>query len=639
MSRLFVLWFGAIASTLLFAADAQDLFVSIRNGDHAHVQKLLKPGANVNMADSEGTTALMHSVIESDVKMMKLLIDAGANVNAKNSVGSTALMYASTNLLKARLLLDSGADVKVKNQRGATPMNIAVRAYGSTPVLKLFLAKGGEPEPGMMNSVAQKGDLEAIQVLLGAGVSPGDAGGQTISSALIARCEACVRLLVEKGAPASGLRANGQGVLNEAVKRSMTDISQYLLDHGASLESKDRENFTLLMQAVLSMEPPANRERMVQWLLSKGVDPNAKNDRGETAYQLAARMGVQSTLDLLVKAGAKEVKEEWPKPTGPPLTPEAAVKKILPLLEMTGEPVFKNRRCVSCHNNSITAMAVALARKKGFTVNEEQAKKELEFAIATQKPFLEPMRNGTTIGGGGDTLGFTLMGMAAAGYPADALTDSHIHYLTTYQHPDGYWTTTSYRTPEEYGPYTSTAVALIAARLYPIPGRREEFEERFARARKWLLSVKPTSAEERAMHLLGLAAAGATPPERAAAVKAIKAAQNKDGSWNQLPDIPSDAVATGELLYALHVAGDVPVKDPIYQKGIQWLLQNQLPDGSWFVPTRALPVQPHTFESGFPHGWNQFASNEGTAWSVVDLLFTLPDAAAINKTLPAVLFR
>ena len=116
-----------------------------------------------------------------------------------------------------------------------------------------------------------------------------------------------------------------------------------LLDHGASLESKDREGFTLLMQAVLSMEAPPARDRMVEWLLSKGVDPNAKNDRGDTAYQLAARVGIASTLDLLVKAGAKEVKEDWPKPAGGAPSAEAAVKKIIPLIEMSGEPVFKSR--------------------------------------------------------------------------------------------------------------------------------------------------------------------------------------------------------------------------------------------------------------------------------------------------------
>ncbi len=119
---------------------------------------------------------------------------------------------------------------------------------------------------------------------------------------------------MEKGAPANGVRGNGGGVLNETAKRAMPELSQLLMDHGASLDARDREGFTLLMQAVLSMEAPVDRERMVRWLLSKGVDPNATNDRGETAYQLAARMGSASTLELLVKAGARRVAEEWPQP-------------------------------------------------------------------------------------------------------------------------------------------------------------------------------------------------------------------------------------------------------------------------------------------------------------------------------------
>ena|SRR5712691_881500 len=77
-------------------------------------------------------------------------------------------------------------------------------------------------------------------------------------------------------------------------------------------------------------------------------------------------------------------------------------------------------------------------------------------------------------------------------------------------------------------------------------------------------------------------------------------------------------------LYALYVSGSVPANDPVYQKGVRWLLRNQLADGSWFAPTRAVPVQPHTFES-FPNGWHQFASDAASCWATMALLFTLPD--------------
>src|ERR1051325_4269807 len=119
------------------------------------------------------------------------------------------------------------------------------------------------------------------------------------------------------------------------------------------------------------------------------------------------------------------------------------------------------------------------------------------------------MRAGTAIGGASDTVGYTLMGMAAAGYPSDALTDAHIHYLSTQQYPDGAWRTTSYRPPAEYSPFATTAVALRAIQIYPIPGRRAEFTERVARAKNWLLNAKAWSGEEHTMQLNGLASAGA----------------------------------------------------------------------------------------------------------------------------------
>ena len=304
---------------------------------------------------------------------------------------------------------------------------------------------------------------------------------------------------------------------------------------------------------------------------------------------------------------------------------DAAVKKVIPLIEMSGEPGWKARRCVSCHSNSLPAMTVALARKKGFAVNEEQAKKELGFAIATDEPVLEPNRLGSSpIGGGSDTLGYTLMGMAAAGAPADALTDAHIHYMSLNQYPDGAFRNSSYRPPTEYSPFTTTAVALRSIKLYPIPGRRDEFKERVDRAKRWLLSQKASSTEERSLQLNALADAGASASERASFVKALKAAQNEDGSWSQLPNVRADAYATGEALYALYVSGGVPSNDPVYQRGVQWLLRNQLADGSWFVPTRAVPVQPHTFES-FPNGWHQFISDAASCWATMALLFTLPD--------------
>ena len=631
--------FSASAVLLLFCGVAggdsiPDLLTAIRNGDHGRVKKVLASGGNANAADSDGTTALMHAVIESDVEMMRILLKAGAKVNAANEAGSTALMYSAPDLPKASLLLEKGAEAATRNKRGVSAMNVAVSTAGSTPVLRLLVAHGANADDTMMAPAADKGDLEAIRYLLSLGVSPGGTGSEAVYAAAGARCEACVRLLVENRAPANGLRTGIMGVVGQTAKRGLPEMGEYLVDHGASIEVTDREGFTPLIQAALSMEPAEARDRTVAWLLSRKVDPNATNTRGETAYQYASRIGATSTMELLVKAGAKPVPDNFPKPaelgSGPDPnkgSAEAAVGKVLPLIEKSGEAVFRNRGCVSCHNNSLPAMVVAMARSKGFRVNEEQSKKELGFAVATQKPYLEPMRLGATIGGATDTLGYTLMGMAAAGYPADALTDAHINYIAIQQLPNGSWHTTSYRPPSEYSAISTTAVALRAIQLYPVPGRRAEFEQRVARAKRFLLGYNATSEEERAMLLNALAWAGASKAERAPAVGSLLAAQNSDGSWSQVPGIPGDAYATGESLCALHLSGGVAVNDPAYQKGIQWLLRNQFADGSWFVPARTAPIQPY-FETGFPHGSHQFASDAGSSWASMALLMTLPDRAA-----------
>ena len=78
--------------------------------------------------------------------------------------------------------------------------------------------------------------------------------------------------------------------------------------------------------------------------------------------------------------------------------------------------------------------------------------------------------------------------------------------------------------------------------------------------------------------------------------------------------LSSDAYATGQALVALHQAGNVPDASIAYRNGIKFLLKTQFKDGSWLVISRARGTQPY-FESGFPHGTNQFISAAGTAWA------------------------
>jgi len=102
-------------------------------------------------------------------------------------------------------------------------------------------------------------------------------------------------------------------------------------------------------------------------------------------------------------------------------------------------------------------------------------------------------------------------------------------------------------------------------------------------------------------------------------MKVLLDEQRSDGGWAQLPTLQSDAYATGQTLYALHIGGGLPVSDPAYQRGIRFLLQTQAKNGSWRVPTRAFPVQ-KAIDDIFPHGEDQWSSANGTSWASMALM-------------------
>ena len=73
---------------------------------------------------------------------------------------------------------------------------------------------------------------------------------------------------------------------------------------------------------------------------------------------------------------------------------------------------------------------------------------------------------------------------------------------------------------------------------------------------------------------------------------------------------------------ALHQGASIPTGDIAYQNGSKFLLKTQLADGSWHVKTRAMGFQPY-FESGFPHGHDQWISAAGSSWAAMALALTL----------------
>jgi hypothetical protein len=227
-------------------------------------------------------------------------------------------------------------------------------------------------------------------------------------------------------------------------------------------------------------------------------------------------------------------------------------------------------------------------------------------------------------------VGYIALGLAAENYPADENTDAMVVEVAGRQTSEGSWTAFGHRPPLEYSRISATALAVFAMKSYGPPGLKEPLHRRIDRARTWLIAAEPELNSEHVFRLLGLAWSGADKNRIEAQTMSLRKQQHDDGGWSELPEMASDAYATAMTLYAMREGGGIAAADPVYTRGVEYLLRTQLDDGSWHVKSRSLPFQPY-FESGFPHDHDQWISAAATGFAAVALMSTLPRTDSRSK--------
>jgi len=605
--------------------EATRLIDALRAGDTRTFAMLVsaEPKA-ASLKGPGGTTPLMAASLYGDAAALKLLLDAGADPNIRNDAGATAVMWAVSDLAKTQLLIEHGADINAASDDRRTPLMIAAGIPGAAPVVALLLAHGADASakaPSLfgnttaLSEAIYSGDEATFRLLLDHGADVNASGPVTLALALRAECSACVELLLKKANPAfvTPVLAISSPPLGPALAGPL------LLDRGADVNATDDDGRTMLMLAAASGAMPV---KSVEALIARGADVNASNARGETALSLAQRHGRTPVVDLLVKAGAKigSAPAASAARPSPAASVRAALDRSLPLLQQSDAGFLRKTGCVSCHNNSLTAMTVATSRLSGLAVNEDIAREQRTAIGAYIETWRERALQGQGIPGDSDTVSYILLGLGAEHFQPAPATDAMAWFLKRQQVADGHWHILAHRPPIESNDIQVTAASMRALQLYAPASRRAEFDAAIRRAAAWLAAATPTVTEERAFQLLGLTWSNAGQPTIGTAARALVAEQRRDGGWSQLPSLDSDAYATGQALVALAESGAVRATDPVYKRGVQFLLNAQFADGSWFVRTRALPIQPH-FESGFPFGRDQFISAAATNWAARALAF------------------
>jgi ankyrin repeat protein len=637
----------AFSSFFAWAAD-EGLLNLVRQDDTVAIEALLKSGADPNVRDETGATALMYAVAYASPECVRLLLKAGANVNSINRNGSTALMWATGDAAKVRLLLGRHADVNARTRAGVTAL-LSATNRGEIEVMRMLIAAGADlqaemalwfgPKVGLLQIAYGANDSETREVLRGAGVKLQEATalGMSPLSRLFMNLvfsyrrqtsptsAGTVKALLDRGAnPNEDYRqlTLAMPVLAQAALHGDLETMRILIERGADPNRKGPRGLTpLMMAAAASQANPAG----IRLLLERGAAVAARDASGRTALDWALLQGESDVSSVLRQAGAAEMVSPAaaPAPVSKARAPRTAVEMALARLQPAGPAFYEKTKCISCHHQSLPAIAVKIAAAKGIAADREAAQHPTQATLEVWGPSREDFMLGNcSIFGFLGNVTYGLLGLAEEGVPPNSTTDAVTSCLVTLQNTDGSWEGGDIRPPlAAQNPIVYTALAIRGLKVYSPPGRRKDTAGRIARASNFLRAAIPTDTQGEAFKLLGLVWFGAPPVEVSRQAKRLLATQREEGGWGQEPGLGPDAYASGEALYALQASG-MASSNPAYRKGVAYLLRTQREDGTWYVHSRAVGFQPY-IDSGFPHGPDQFISAAATSWAVIALAHTL----------------
>jgi uncharacterized protein len=254
------------------------LLFAARQGCVDCARVLLKAGADINATNPNGFSAILLAIINSHYDVAAFLLEQGADANIADEVGRTPLYAAvdmhtlpdsnlpwpselnnqltSLDLIQALLAHGANVNAQLKKQQpyrskvdrgadtmlgtGATPLLRAAKA-GDTEVVKVLLAKGADPK------LTTKFGMTPIMAASGLGTKEEDTTGRKKTEA---QAIASIKLCLDAGADVNAIDTQGDTALHGAAQKGDDQVVQFLVDHGAKLDIKDKKGRTPLDAAM-----------------------------------------------------------------------------------------------------------------------------------------------------------------------------------------------------------------------------------------------------------------------------------------------------------------------------------------------------------------------------------------------------
>lgn len=284
------------------------LMTAAKSRDLTAVRALLDEGVDVNAARADGVTALLWAAHWDQLETGRLLLSAGAVVDAAEDQGVTPLLRACENgsLAMVSTLLSAGANAAMPQANGVTPLMRAARA-GSVEIVRTLISRGADPSAAIPSSgqnalmwATGEGHLDVTRTLIAAGAdvhAPSTVGFTPLLFAARNGDIESATALIAAGADVNALGSDGTHALPLAVVAGHDEFARFLLARGADPEGAmagvpalhaavanvDRwlrdwlraRHVSVFARSTAGLDPSL-RLALVQTLLERGADPNAR---------------------------------------------------------------------------------------------------------------------------------------------------------------------------------------------------------------------------------------------------------------------------------------------------------------------------------------------------------------------------